>query len=95
MSAAKKKGKTSKKPIRFELSLLALAGWCLGLLLALLWMFALGLFVGKGIAPTDINLAQIKKRMQDVPIKTVLLKEVRTITAEDAEKRIEAEKKKE
>ncbi len=62
MSAAKK-SKRGKKPIRFEMSRLALLGWCFGLLLALLWMFLLGLFVGKGISPANINLAEIKKRM--------------------------------
>ena len=36
----------------------------------------------------------LKKRMRDVPIKTVTLEEVRKITAEDAKKRIEAEKTK-
>jgi peptidyl-prolyl cis-trans isomerase A (cyclophilin A) len=36
----------------------------------------------------------LKKRMQSVPIETVLVKEVRPITAEDAHKRIEAENKK-
>jgi peptidyl-prolyl cis-trans isomerase A (cyclophilin A) len=35
-----------------------------------------------------------KKGMRDVPIKTVTLEKVRTITAEDAKKRIEADKKK-
>ncbi len=62
MSATKRK-KRSKKSVRFEVSRLALAGWGLGLFLALLWMFLLGLFVGKGITPSDINLAEIKKRM--------------------------------
>jgi len=62
MSAAKR-GKRSKKSVRFEVSRLALAGWGLGLFLALLWMFLLGLFVGKGITPANINLAEIKKRM--------------------------------
>ena len=33
------------------------------MLLALLWMFLLGLFVGKGITPANINFAEIKKRM--------------------------------
>jgi cell division septation protein DedD len=64
MSRARKpKGK--KKVFRFELSRLALAGWCIGLLVALLWMFVLGVFVGKGITPANINLAEIKKRMID------------------------------
>jgi len=62
MSATKRK-KRSKKSVRFEVSRLALAGWGLGLFLALLWMFLLGLFVGKGITPANINLAEIKKRM--------------------------------
>ncbi|NIQ90695.1 MAG: hypothetical protein GWN93_17445, partial [Deltaproteobacteria bacterium] len=44
-------------------SRLALTCWCFGLLLALLWMFLLGLFVGKGITPANINFAEIKKRM--------------------------------
>ena len=63
MSAAKKRKKKAKKQIRFELTRLALVGWCFGLLLALLWMFALGIFVGKGITPANINFAEIKKRM--------------------------------
>jgi cell division septation protein DedD len=62
MSAAKKH-KRSKKAMRFEMSRLALLGWCFGLVLALLWMFLLGLFVGKGITPANINFAAIKKRM--------------------------------
>ncbi|UCG11316.1 MAG: SPOR domain-containing protein [Deltaproteobacteria bacterium] len=62
MSAAKQ-DKPGKKLVRFKMSRLALAGWCLGLLLALLWMFLLGLFVGKGITPANINLAEIRKRM--------------------------------
>lgn len=64
MSTARK-SKGRKKVFRFELSRLALAGWCLGLLVALLWMFVLGVFVGKGITPANINLAEIKKRMID------------------------------
>jgi septal ring-binding cell division protein DamX len=62
MSAARKRKKT-KKPVRFEVSRLALTAWCSGLLLALLWMFLLGLFVGKGITPANINFTEIKKRM--------------------------------
>jgi cell division septation protein DedD len=60
-----RKSKGRKKVLRFELSRLALAGWCFGLLVALLWMFVLGVFVGKGITPANINLAEIKKRMVD------------------------------
>lgn len=62
MSTARKRKKT-KKSVRFELSRLALTGWCFGLLVALLWMFLLGLFVGKGITPNNINFTEIKKRM--------------------------------
>lgn len=62
MSAARKRKKT-KKPVRFEVSRLALTGWCFGLFLALFWMFLLGLFVGKGITPANINFTEIKKRM--------------------------------
>ena len=62
MSAAKKR-KRSRKPIRFEMGRLAFVGWCSGLLLALLWMFLLGLFAGKGITPANINFAEIKNRM--------------------------------
>ena len=62
MSAARKRKKT-KKSVRFEVSRLALTSWCFGLLLALLWMFLLGLFVGKGITPANINFTEIKKRM--------------------------------
>ena len=62
MSAARKRKKT-KKPVRFEVSRLALTGWCFGLFLALFWMFLLGLFVGKGITPANINFTKIKKRM--------------------------------
>jgi cell division septation protein DedD len=60
-----RRSKGRKKILRFELSKLALAGWCFGLLVALLWMFVLGVFVGKGITPANINLAEIKKRMVD------------------------------
>jgi cell division septation protein DedD len=62
MSASRKR-KKAKKQIHFELSRLALVGWCSGLLLALLWMFVLGIFVGKGITPANINFTEIKKRM--------------------------------
>jgi cell division protein FtsN len=62
MSAARKR-KKKKKSVRFEMSRLALTSWCFGLLLALLWMFVLGLFVGKGITPANINFTEIKKRM--------------------------------
>ena len=62
MSAARTR-KKKKKSVRFEVSRLALTGWCCGLLLALLWMFLLGLFVGKGITPANINFTEIKKRM--------------------------------
>ena len=62
MSAARKRKKT-KKSVRFEVSRLALTGWCFGLFLALFWMFLLGLFVGKGITPANINFTEIKKRM--------------------------------
>ena len=60
-----RKSRDRKKVFRFELSRLALAGWCFALLVALLWMFVLGVFVGKGITPANINLAEIKKRMID------------------------------
>lgn len=62
MSAARKR-KKPKKSVRFEVSRLALTGWCFGLFLALFWMFLLGLFVGKGITPANINFTEIKKRM--------------------------------
>ena len=62
MSATRKR-KKKKKSVRFEMSRLALTSWCFGLLLALLWMFLLGLFVGKGITPANINFSEIKKRM--------------------------------
>ena len=64
MTAAKaKKGKRSKKRFRIEMTRLALAAWSFGLLLALAWMFLLGLFMGKGITPSNINFAKIRKRM--------------------------------
>jgi hypothetical protein len=62
MSAAKK-SKRSKKTVKFEMSRTALVGWCFGLLLAFFWMFLLGLFVGKGITPANINFTEIKKKM--------------------------------
>ena len=64
MSRARK-SKGQKKLIRFDLSRLALAGWCFALLVALLWMFVLGVLVGKGITPANINLTEIKKKMVD------------------------------
>ena len=64
MSTTKKR-KRSRKPVRFQMSRLAILGWCSALLVALLWMFLLGLFVGKGINPASINFAEIKKRMID------------------------------
>jgi cell division protein FtsN len=63
--ARDRRSQGKKKVFRFELSRLALAGWCAGVLVALLWMFVLGVFVGKGITPANINLAEIKKRMID------------------------------
>jgi len=60
-----RRSKSQKKLIRFDLSRLALAGWCFALLVALLWMFVLGVLVGKGITPANINLADIKKKMID------------------------------
>ena len=42
---------------------LAVVAWSFGLVLALLWMFLLGLFMGKGITPANINLSALKKRM--------------------------------
>jgi cell division protein FtsN len=62
MSTARRR-KKKKKSVRFEVSRLAVTGWCFGLLLALIWMFLLGLFVGKGITPANINFTEIKKRM--------------------------------
>jgi hypothetical protein len=62
MSAAKK-SKRSKKTVKFEMSRTALVGWCFGLLLAFFWMFLLGLFVGKGITPANINFTEKKKKM--------------------------------
>lgn len=62
MSAAKK-SKRSKKAVKFEMSKAALVGWCFGLLMAFFWMFLLGVFVGKGITPANINLSEIKKKM--------------------------------
>jgi len=62
MSAAKK-SKRTRKPIRLEITRLAIVGWCFGLLIALIWMFMLGLFVGKGITPANINFSEIKKKL--------------------------------
>jgi cell division septation protein DedD len=62
MSSGKKETST-RKSVRIELGRLALVGWIIGLFAALLWMFLLGIFVGKGLTPASINLAEIKKRM--------------------------------
>jgi cell division septation protein DedD len=61
--SAEKNRKSTRKPFRLELSGTAVVAWSIGLLLTLLWMFLLGLFVGKGVTPANINLAEIKKRM--------------------------------
>jgi cell division septation protein DedD len=61
--SAEKNRKSTRKVFRLELGRTAAVAWSIGLLLALLWMFLLGLFVGKGLSPANINLAEIKKRM--------------------------------
>jgi DedD protein len=61
--SAEKNRKSTKKSFRLELSKVAVVGWSVGLLLALFWMFLLGLLVGKGLTPANINLAEIKRRM--------------------------------
>jgi cell division protein FtsN len=58
-----KNRRSTKKSFRLELSKMAVVGWGVGLLLALFWMFLLGLLVGKGLTPANINLAEIKRRM--------------------------------
>jgi cell division septation protein DedD len=60
---AEKNRKSAKKTFRLELSTTAAVACSIGLLLALLWMFLLGLFLGKGLTPANINLTEIKKRM--------------------------------
>jgi cell division protein FtsN len=60
---AGRKDKHPRKPLRIELSRPALVGWSLGLVLALLWMFLLGLFLGKGITLNNIDFAELRKRM--------------------------------
>jgi len=61
--SAERNRKATRKTFRLELSGTAAVAWTIGLLLALLWMFLLGLFMGKGLTPANINLAEIKKRM--------------------------------
>ena len=61
--SAEKNRRSTKKSFRLELSTMAAVGWGVGLLLALFWMFLLGLLVGKGLTPANINLAEIKRRM--------------------------------
>jgi cell division protein FtsN len=61
--SAEKNRMSPKKSFRLELSKMAVVGWGVGLLLALFWMFLLGLLVGKGLTPANINLAEIKRRM--------------------------------
>jgi DedD protein len=61
--SAEKNRRSTKKSFRLELSKIAIVGWGVGLLLALFWMFLLGLLVGKGLTPANINLAEIKRRM--------------------------------
>jgi DedD protein len=58
-----KNRRSTKKSFRLELSKMAVVGWGVGLLLALFWMFLLGLLVGKGLTPANINLTEIKRRM--------------------------------
>ena len=60
---AEKNRRSTKKSFRLELSKMAVVGWGVGLLLALFWMFLLGLWVGKGLTPANINLTEIKRRM--------------------------------
>ena len=61
--SAERNRRSIKKSFRLELSKMAVVGWGVGLLLALLWMFLLGLLVGKGLTPANINLAEIKRRL--------------------------------
>jgi len=61
--SSEKNRRSTKKGFRLELSKMAVVGWGVGLLLALFWMFLLGLLVGKGLTPANINLAEIKRRM--------------------------------
>jgi len=61
--SAEKNRRSTKKGFRLELSKMAVVGWGVGLLVALFWMFLLGLLVGKGLTPANINLAEIKRRM--------------------------------
>jgi len=61
--SAEKNRRSTKKGFRLELSKMGVVGWGVGLLLALFWMFLLGLLVGKGLTPANINLAEIKRRM--------------------------------
>jgi DedD protein len=61
--SAEKNRRSTKKSFRLELSRLAVVGWGVGLLLAMFWMFLLGLLVGKGLTPANINVAEIKRRM--------------------------------
>jgi cell division septation protein DedD len=61
--SAEKNRKSGRKTFRLELGRTAAVAWGIGLLLAFLWMFLLGLFLGKGLTPADFNLAEIKKRM--------------------------------
>jgi cell division protein FtsN len=61
--STEKNRRATKKSFRLELSKMAVVGWGVGLLLALFWMFLLGLLVGKGLTPANINLAEIKRRM--------------------------------
>jgi DedD protein len=61
--SAEKNRRSTKKSFRLELSKMAVVGWGVGLLLALFWMFLLGLLVGKGLTPANINLAEIRRRM--------------------------------
>ena len=62
MSTEKNRRSTQKR-FRLELSRMAVVGWSVGLLLALFWMFLLGILVGQGLTPANINLGEIKRRM--------------------------------
>ena len=62
MSAATNE-KRHRKLIHLEISKLELVGWCLGIVLALVWIFLLGAFVFRGISPTSIILKENNKNL--------------------------------
>ncbi len=62
MPAKKKKATKKPKTYRFDLTLKSLFVWSMGLFLVLIWIFILGILVGRG----DISFGKVKNKLAEV-----------------------------